>query len=203
MHRTARTTLAVAALPLSYWVPPSPAQVVPVGLTILVERETLLPGESTTIRLEAFFDRGNDYAIAVVGTWLDSSAGAQGLSDVRLVGPLRGPGTVAGTIGERGVRGIVAGQLHFPLNFPADPSNPMLFWEATYTAPAEVSTPFTVDLETRTSRFDVYIHRESVISESRLDGILDGTASIRVVPAPASVLVLVGLACVRSRRRGA
>lgn len=203
MHRTARMTLAVAALPLAYWVPPSQAQVVPVGLTILVERETLRPGESTTIRLEAFFDRDNDYAIAAVGTWLDSSAGAQGLSDVRLVGPLRGPGTVAGTIGERGVRGILAGQLHGLGGIFGDPSSPMLFWEATYTAPAVVSTPFTVDLETRTSRFDVYIYRDFPTSESRLDGLLDGAATIRVVPAPASVLVLVGLACVRSRRGGA
>lgn len=200
MYRAKRATSCALGVMLAIVAPPCPAQVVSAGLNILVDRETLLPGESTTIRLEAFFDSDNDFAIAAVGTWLDSSAGAQGLSDIRLVGPLRGPGTVAGTLGERGVRGIVAGQLHGLGGIIGDRSNPMPFWEATYTAPAEVLTPFTVELETRTSRFDVYLVEWSATSEGRLDGLLDGSATIRVVPAPGSLLVLLGIVCVRSRR---
>ncbi|MEO1007364.1 MAG: hypothetical protein AAFX79_02235 [Planctomycetota bacterium] len=176
----------------------------PAGLDIVLGTDTLGPGESTTIRLDANFDSIRDHAVAGVATWLDSSAGALGLSDIRVVEPMDGPGTSAGMIGDRGVRGIIAGQLLFVGAgiFP-DPSDPIAFWEATFTAPDVVDTPFDVDLETRTSRFDVYISMDSSTSESRLDGFQEGTATIRVVPAPASGLVLaMALGLAGRRRRG-
>lgn len=177
-------------------------QMTPSGLTLLVGDATLLPGQSTTIRLEASFDASRDYCVGAVVTWVDSSAGAQGLGDLRLVGALAGPGTSAGAITERGVRGILAGQLNGLGEIYGDPSNPIAFWEATYTAPIDVAEPFEVVFETRTSRFDVYPRRDSARTESRLDGFQDDMVSIRVVPAPASAAVLLGvLACTGRRRR--
>lgn len=178
------------------------AQVATNGITIVLGDAELEPGESTSIRLDAYFG-GTDFAVAGVGTWLQSSEGEQGLSDLRLIAPMAGPGTSAGVLGETGVRGILAGQLNFPATggIYADDSNPISFWEATYTAPTDVTAPFDVRLETRTSRFDVYVDRGSSLSESRLGDFADGMATIRVVPAPSGALVLLGLA-VASRRRG-
>ena len=177
------------------------AQVATNGINIVVDDPELLPGESTTIRLEGYFG-GRDYAVAGIGTWLTSSVGEEGLSNLRLLAPMAGPGTSAGFIGETGVRGIVAGQLNFHSIY-ADDTNPMPFWEATYTAPSDVATPIDVLLETRTSRFDVYIDRQSSQSESRLDDFADGTATIRVIPAPAGVVALVGVLLAPRRRRAA
>lgn len=177
------------------------AQLDPSGLRILVDDQTLLPGESTTIRLEAYFDSARDYCIGGIGTWLDSSTGAAGLSDVRLIGPLLGPGTTAGSPGEHGVRGIQAGQINGLADIYGDPSNPIAFWEATYTAPLDVAEPFDVMLETRTSLFYVYPDMYSARTESRLDGFQDDTAMIRVIPAPAGAAVLLGLMIVSRRRR--
>lgn len=174
-------------------------QVATNGLNIIVADDTLLPGESTTIRLEAYFG-GTDYAVSGVATWLHSSTGAEGLSDVRLLAPMNGPGTSPGFLGETGVRGIIAGQLNFHSIF-ADPSNPIAFWEATYTAPLGAAEPFDVRLETRTSRYDVYIARESSTSQSRLHDFADGLATIHVIPAPASALALGGLLLTPRRRR--
>lgn len=177
------------------------AQLEPSGLDIVVEDGTLLPGQSTTIRLEARFDSARDYCVAAIGTWLDSSAGSQGLGDIRLVGALAGPGTSAGETTERGVRGILAGQINGLGNIYGDPSNPIAFWEATYTAPLDVAAAFDVELETRTSRFDVYPEMYSARTESRLEGFEDDTATIRVIPAPAGAAVLLGVMIGGRRRR--
>jgi len=193
--------LATVAVVLATAAASAQAQLEPSGLRILVDDETLLPGESTTIRLEAYFDSARDYCVGRIGTWLDSSAGAAGLSDVRLFGPLKGAGTTAGSPGERGVRGILAGQINGLADIYGDPSNPIAFWEATYTAPVDVAEPFDVMLETRTSFFYVYPDMYSARTESRLDGFQDDTATIRVIPAPAGVVALLGIVICGRRRR--
>jgi hypothetical protein len=178
------------------------AQVATNGINIIVGDAELLPGESTTIRLEGYFG-GTDYALAGLATWLQSSTGAEGLSGPRVIPPMNGPGTSAGVIGDTGVRGIIAGQLNFPATggIFADPTNPMPFWEVTYTAPTDPGAAFDVLLETRTTRYDVYVARESSLSQSRLDDFADGVATIRVVPAPAGALVLLGVLAGGRRRR--
>lgn len=196
---TARTRTASTVALLLLATAATDGQVASNGITIIVDDDTLMPGESTTIRMEAYFDP-RDYAMAGVATSLLSSAGAQGLSDLRLVRPMDGPGTSEGTINDRGVNLILAGQLNGLAGIYADGSNPIAFWEASYTAPSDVTTPFDVGLTTETIRFDVYFELSSPESETRLDDFAEGSATIRVVPAPAGALVLGGLLLTARRR---
>ncbi|NRA58572.1 MAG: hypothetical protein HRU13_10720 [Phycisphaerales bacterium] len=165
-----------------------------------VQDDTLLPGQSTSITLAAAY--GSNWALATVGTELVASTGSDGLSDWALIAPLDGPGTTPGALSATGVDGILAGQLNFPPAGHWEPQpNPIPFWTATYTAPTDVAAPFDVTLLTQTSRFEVYISRDDPVGRSRLDDLVEGSAVIRVIPAPASALVLVGLPAITTRRR--
>ena len=164
--------------------------------------EDLQPGDSVVVTLTAGYGAG-DYAVAGIETNFISSIGSTGWSDLALIAPMDGPGTSEGTGSGTGVDGILAGQLNFPpVPIYADPTNPIAFWSATYTAPDVVDDPFTIDLSTDTSRFDVYIARDSSRSETRLDDLAEADGFINVVPAPASLalLGLGGLAAARRRR---
>ena len=172
------------------------------SVDIAVSETTIGPGESTVVTLSAGYGAG-DYAVAGIETNFISSVGSDGWSDVALIAPMDGPGTSAGAPSGTGVDGILAGQLNFPpAGIYADDSNPIAFWTATYTAPADVPDAFTVDLSTDTARFDVYVARDSSASESRLGSLTEGSGAITVVPAPASLalLGLGGLAAARRRR---
>lgn len=99
-----------------------------------------------------------------------------------------------------GYAGILAGQFHWwqePQS--TDTSNPIPFWEATFTAP-QVGGTSAVHLSAFTGRFDVYPHETTSSSESRLDGLTEGAGTITVIPAPASAIVFVGVAAWRGRR---
>jgi hypothetical protein len=175
-----------------------------VGLTVEVDDPVLEPGQSTTVRLVARFDPA-DYALAGVATSLlfDGLAGEprDSWSDLRLLPPFDGP-ELPPTLEADRIRLIIAGQLNFPpAGIYADPINPAPFFEATFTAPLDAGWGYRVDLLTETSRFDVYIDRESSRSESRMDILVEGSAAIHVIPAPASATALMlGLACTRRRR---
>ena len=191
---TATTLLGLAAL--------AHGQAALNGVNIIVEDTTLAPGESTTIRMEAYFDPAL-YCMGGIATSLVSSAGSVGLSDLRLLAPMDGPGTTAGARSGTGVDGIISGQLHgfIGAGIYGDTTNPMPFWEATYTAPPTTTDPLTIDFLTETTRFDVYLVRDSARSESRLDVMHEGFAQINIVPAPAGALVLAGLALPALRRQ--
>jgi hypothetical protein len=171
------------------------------AITIDVENPVLLPGESTVVTLWAGYG-GTDYAVAGVSGDLLTSVGSTGFSDATILDPMTVPRGVV-TPGEptgRGFEGFLANQLNFH-DIRADPSNPIAFWRATYTAPLDPEAPFDIDLSTVTVRYDVYIRRDSASSESRLADLVEGSGTIRVVPAPASAVLLgVGVLAVRRRR---
>ncbi|MEQ9095200.1 MAG: hypothetical protein RIE32_02940 [Phycisphaerales bacterium] len=192
MTRTRSSMLSTLALLLTAGA--AGAQIAANGITILVDDPVLEPGQSTTVRMEAYFD-ARDFCMSWVATSLLSSAGAQGLEGPSLIQPMDGPGATAGVIDGAGVGGIIAGQLHgfIGAGIFGDPTNPMAFWEVTYTAPTDVAAPLSVELETLTTRFDVHTDPWEFSEESRLDDFAEGEATIRVVPAPAGVAVLGGL----------
>ncbi|MEQ8845361.1 MAG: hypothetical protein RIB58_10960 [Phycisphaerales bacterium] len=192
-------TFAAAALALA--ASAALAQTSRAELVFDIENDTLLPGQSTTVTLAAGWD-GPWYLMCCVATDLLISTGDAGWSDLALIQPMAGPGTSPGALIATGVEGILAGQLNFPPGGPWEPQpNPLPFWRATYTAPADVATPFNVDLTTDTSLFEVYISRDSAETRSLMDVLTEGNATIRVIPAPASTLVLLGLVVAQRRRR--
>ncbi len=170
------------------------------AITIDVDQPTLRPGESTSVTLTASFPT-RDWAMAGVLTDFVTSVGGEGWSDASVVAPMNGPGTSAGEASAAGWDGILAGQLQTHDIF-ADPTNPIAFWTITYTAPSDVAAPFDIDLSTMTSWYNVYVSDSSSFVESRFDELVEASGTIRVIPAPASIVVLVlGAACVRRRRR--
>ena len=157
---------------------------------------------SAVVTLWAGFD-ARDWALAGVAGSVVASEG--NWFALELVPPLNGPGTSPGfrTGGGSTVEGIIAGQLNFPSDILADPSNPIAFWQAEI----EVFdfTPRTIDLITDTSRYDVYVSRDSARSRSALADLEEAMASVVVVPAPGVPVGLatgLGILATRPRRRG-
>lgn len=170
-------------------------------INIDVSNATLLPGDSTTITLSASYGAG-DYAIAGIATDLVDLTEREGFSDLMLISPMDGPGTSAGTLVVAGVEGIIAGQLNFPpAGIYADDSNPIAFWQTTFTL-GDITSRTILELETRTTRFDVYPEMGSARSESRLDGLVEGRGTIALIPAPGATAVLgLGVLAIGRRRR--
>lgn len=169
-------------------------------ITIDVENPTLRPGESTVVTMYAGFDP-DLWALAGVATDLVASTGSVGLSDAMVLAPLHGPGTSPGTPSATGFDDIIAGQLQFH-SISADPTNPIGFWEATYTAPLDVTAPFEIDLSTMTTKYDVFLIPDESFSESHLADLVEGSATIHVIPAPASAsLLALGVFAAARRRR--
>ncbi|UYV13006.1 MAG: hypothetical protein NCW75_01665 [Phycisphaera sp.] len=194
MRRTTACFLLLAATT------PALAQTSSAEIVFDIENDTLLPGQSTTVTMAAGWD-GPWYLMCCVQTDLLISTGDAGWSDLALIQPMAGPGTSAGTLGATGVEGILAGQLNFPPGKWEPDPNPLPFWSATYTAPSDAVAPFDVALATETSLFDVYIERESHDTRSLMDVLTEGQATIHVIPAPASLLIITGGSLLAARRR--
>ncbi|MCW5757337.1 MAG: hypothetical protein KIT54_08890 [Phycisphaeraceae bacterium] len=169
---------------------------------IVSDQSELLPGESTVVSMYAAFPP-TEFAFGAIFTDLLASTGSTGWSDLEVPRALHAPGWSEGTPTTMGIEGIIAGQVYFPVAGPEiDLSNPILFWQATYTAPLDITAPFDVYLTTQTGRFEVYISPDSSRWRSYVDVLVEGEATIRVVPAPAPfALLLMGGALVHRRRR--
>ncbi|OAB63754.1 hypothetical protein AY599_01135 [Leptolyngbya valderiana BDU 20041] len=197
-----RTTIAAAAI---LAVAAAAAHAQTVGVTIDIDEPVLAPGDSTRVRLIATV-LDTDYAFAGTNLNLlidfDGTPGARGFSDLSILPPMDA-GPTAGVPTDRGIEGIVIGQLHFPAaGIFADPTNPIAFWEATFTAPVDAGGGYRVDLLTETLRFDAWTDRDTAIAASRLDLIVEDSASIFVIPAPAGAAVLtLGVAVAFTQRR--
>lgn len=195
MHTTiaAATILAAAA-----------AHAQTVGVTIDIDEPVLAPGDSTRVRLIASFP-ASDFAFA--STELDVLADAGGVDitgswgDLSVLPPMDA-GPPSGRVTDRGIEGILAGQLSFPpAGIYADPANPIAFYEFTFFADPDDGGGYFVDLTTMTNRFDVYTDRGSAEATSYLDILTEDAATIFVIPAPAGVLVLAPFALAMRRRR--
>lgn len=156
-------------------------------------------GETITISMFASYG-GTDYALAGIATSIQVNETQGDFSNLRLVAPMDGPGTSAGVIMSGDIDSIIAGQLNFPTaGIYADSTNPIAFWEADFTVGAVVGG-VALDIETVTTKYDVYIDRTRSTSESRLADLEEGSLVI-IVPAPATGLALLGGLAVASRRR--
>lgn len=160
------------------------------GFVIDVDNDTLMPGQSTRVTLAATYNEPESVKVAGVGLDLLISTGSEGWSDAALIAPMDGPGTSPGTLLATGYDRIVAGQLLFPPGMWFPDPNPTLFWQATYTAPMDTARAFDVDLTTETFAYHVYISPSSAESIEVTGRVVEGAATIRVVPGPAGALVL-------------
>lgn len=160
-----------------------------------------LPGQTITISMTAGYG-GTDYAVAGIATSVLINEAQGTFSNARLLAPMNGPGTVPGVIGAGSIDGIIAGQLNFPTaGIFADPTNPIGFWAVDFTVDGSLSGPTILDIESMTSKYDVYLERTRATSQSRLVELDEGALQI-VIPAPAGGLALLGgLAMVARRRR--
>jgi hypothetical protein len=187
------------------------AQMSPNGWIIKVRDPILAPvghpsglPQSTVIEVCAKFDADLYHAFGA-GTFdflASETSAPSDWSANMLIAPFNVDGTNPGTLspGGDGATGVTPGQIFFPPLLPADTSNPALVWSITYTA--SDFTERCIDLETLTTRFDVYI---GTLGESRsldVSMLMEGTGKIQIIPAPGALgcLGLAGLTLVRRRR---
>lgn len=149
---------------------------------------------SVVLSISAFFS-APDYAFgaALFGVHA-SEAGFEAGSNIVKLPPPANPGVNDG----QNVTGITAGQVHFPPVVFASPDNPIKVFNVKWST--NDFTARDVQITTRTTRFDVYIDRNSPASQPRIQGLLEGSATIKVIPAP-SALALLGLGALAAGRR--
>ncbi len=163
------------------------------GWNIAVSNQVTPTTPSATVTVSAFFSAQDHAFAAALFALVAAEAGWSG--NTVLLPPPNNPGVINGG----SIDGITAGQIHFPPVVNANPANPIAVFEATWSTGD--FTPRSVDVNTRTTRFDAYISATSPASQSRLAGLLEGAGAIEVVPAP-SALALLGMgALVAGRRR--
>ena len=158
------------------------AQAGPYTIEIQVERPVLEPGEFARVFLAPAFDTRRDWANAGVNLDLVAPDMGAGISDLSGVAPWSISSAWNPVRCDIGICGFDAGQLNFPAaGIYADPSSPLPAFSFSYTPP-DVSEPTEVTFQTRTNRFHVYAERETSVSESRLDELVEGRATILIVP---------------------
>ncbi|MFG0285152.1 MAG: GC-type dockerin domain-anchored protein [Phycisphaerales bacterium JB039] len=148
-------------------------------ISIVADPPVLRAGERSIVTLWAGFPL-HLYAMATIELDVELPGGLDGWSAWELVKPMDGPFTSAGAPAPTGITDIVARQLHFPPSPTTDPSNPIAFWRATYTAPPAPRS-FDVNLATATSRYDVYIDYSFPDAVSQLSGLAEGSGVIHVI----------------------
>ncbi len=165
------------------------------GWHIELDRTTLTPAHPTvTIRLSAGYPTQG--YIAFAAALLALHATEPGWSNpVVLLPPPSNPGVISGP----SITGITGGQIHFPPNFPANPANPIPFYEVQWTA-----TEFSrrdIEFRTQTTRYEGYPHFP-MGTYNLLGWLHESRREVRIVPAPATVCVLAfAVAAVARRRR--
>lgn len=152
---------------------------------------------SATIEVWAAFDPSM-YAFAKARFDLFASPGSGGFSDPVL--RVQGPGDYEGDIPPEGdsVTNVAPYQFVWDNGGPyADPSNPILIWSVTWST--SDFQPRTVALTTKTSEYYLYLDWYGLMDDS-LEGFVEGSGAIQVVPSPASAVVLFAAPCMWLRR---
>lgn len=151
---------------------------------------------SVRVVVSAYFPP-NDYALA--GSNCDLTADDSTWRNFSSIAPITGGTNPPIIFGSR-VVGILSNQLNFPqANIYADPRNPIPAFQAVWFT--DDFRPRAVGVRTQTLRFDVYLNRNSPVSESRLSHHTEGLGSIIVTPAPTGItpLAVAGAALMRRR----
>lgn len=160
------------------------------GWEISVSNVVSPTNPSATIEVRAFFDPVPGVAdLFAAGDFdLVAAEGQFSLPHLHLTGPNQSVGTLIGPA----VMDAAVHQLHFPPSILGKTSNPILVWSATWTtgdfAPRLVPVT-TLD----TNLFAVYALQTGTSSSVPLANITHGQAVIQVIPAPASVVLLLPL----------
>lgn len=160
---------------------------------IEVDRPVLEPGETAQILMRAGFDSDVDHSMHLVLTNLHWGPGPVQFEELRLIAPMAtlclgspfpAGGCSAGEVGPEGVEGIAAGQIQFGggASIYSNPNDPIDFWAARYAAPAAIAEPTIVDLSTRTMAYRLYIEPASSLTVERIDELIEGSATITIVP---------------------
>lgn len=147
-------------------------------------------GEAVT--LTVFADSGpDDYAVAGFNFNVNASGGDWGGLTSLLTHPGQNPGTVVGS----NVEDVSSGQL-FAFGFVPEPGR-IAVWSGDFSS----ATEGVFDISTETTRFEVYTENMEGSPRRSLTP-TEGSASVTVIPAPASLalLGLGGLLFARRRR---
>lgn len=149
-------------------------------ILIDIDRPVLEPGEFARVVFAPALDTARDFAMAGWTANIRGDAFAGGLSDISAIAPWISE--TGGVPCNGGWCGLIVGQLNFPAaGIFADPSSPLPAYGMAFTAPP-VTEPTEIAFETETIRFMVYPERMSSESQSRLDELVEGRATILVVP---------------------
>lgn len=147
---------------------------------IEVDRPVLEPGETTEVRLLAGFDSDRDWAIMTVFGDLRMSDGSEGMSDFGRGPHLRGPGCDPVVVEPWGLSGICSWQYQSETSaIVADPSDPMIYFTAQFTASADMDR--VIELTSENQVYRVYPVRLELRWESRLDELIEGSATLTIV----------------------
>ena len=153
-------------------------------LELRIDRPILEPGETATVELWAWYNDRDYWLPAIIRTSVLTGHPSL-VGDQELVF-LDGPGTLAGERTLAGIEGILAGTLCLPCADCQWPQpDPVTFWRATVTAP-DTAFAFDVLLSTLTTQYEIH-GWGCPPPESRLDELIEGDATIRVVPCRADM----------------
>ncbi len=160
------------------------AQADPYRMELRVDRPILESGESATVELWAWYNDRRYWLPSIIQTSLLTGLYGE-FRDQELVF-LDGPGTSAGERTTAGIEGILAGSLCLPCADCQWPQpDPVRFWRVTFTAP-DTAFPLEIHVSTLTTQYEIH-GWGCPPPESRLDELVEGDATIRVVPCRADL----------------
>ncbi|NRA57304.1 MAG: hypothetical protein HRU13_04200 [Phycisphaerales bacterium] len=136
-------------------------------------------GDSASITVWAGFNSDRDYAIASVLNDLLMTDGTDGVTNLR-PGVLGTAGCPEPVVTDAGVEGLCGWQYNSETSVIADDSDPILYFSAEF-RPTDTMDRF-IELSTRTSLYSCYLWRCCLDSESRLDVLVEGHATITIIP---------------------